>query len=82
MVIRDIKIAIFITYGHIHIYIHTKQEKQKANWKLTRVRKNIDDFRLFLSFTLHMPVFFKFIIINLNYTCKWEDKLGLERMCL
>lgn len=60
-----------------HIYIHT-QEKQKENWKLTSVHKNIDDYRLFLSFILHMPVFSKFIIINLNDTCKWEDKLGLE----
>lgn len=47
MVIRDTKIAIFITYGHRHIYIYTKQEKQKENWKLTRVHKNIDDFRSF-----------------------------------
>ena len=70
------------THTHIYIYTHTKQEKQKENWKLTSVHKNIDDYRLFLSFILHMPVFSKFIIINLNDTCKWEDKLGLEMMCL
>lgn len=30
MVIRDIKIAIFITYGHTHIYTHkTRETKRK-----------------------------------------------------
>lgn len=48
MVIRDIKIAIFITYGHTHIY--TQNKRNKANWKLTKVHKNIDDFRLFFIF--------------------------------